>query len=135
MKIRAGKDTGKAIALKSTAVTTLQRLRETNRAKYPTNTLKDYYDILKALMEALNALEGVKFKDEAAHYETIEYICKRYALSEPARELLQQVRDYRNRTSYEGFHVKSSYIKQNMKSIEKIIRKLLSLLENSLKSN
>jgi len=133
LKIRTGKDKGKAIALKETAVTTLQRLRETNREKYPTNTLKDYYDIIKALMESLNSLEGIKFKGDAAHYETIEYVYKRYALGEPIRELLQQIRDYRNRTSYEGFHVKRSYIKQNMKSIEKIIRKLLSLLEDRLK--
>jgi len=135
VRIKTGKDKGKAIALKDTAITTLQRLRETNRAKYPSNSLKDYYDIIKSLMEALNALEGIKFKGDAAHYKTIEHICRRYALSEPARELLQQIRDYRNMMSYEGFHVKSSYIKQNVKRIEKIIKKLLSLLEDNLRNN
>ena len=122
-------DKQKAQALKETALVTLQRLQETDKLKYPSNTLKDYYDSLHELMDALLALEGVKVKGEGAHKETIDQVVLLYKLGEPIRVFLQEMREYRNRISYEGFHIKESYVAVNIKKIAEIFNKLLALLK------
>ena len=77
MKINIDPDKQKARSLKDMADITLKRLKETNIEKYPTNTLADYYSIIRKLMEALTSTEGIKFKGEGAHKELIDYICKK----------------------------------------------------------
>lgn len=131
MKIQ--KDKQKAISLKSMAKITLERLKRTDTHQYPTNTLTDYYDIIRKLMESLTSLDGVKIKGEGAHQRIIEYICKKYALGEKIKRFIQELRDYRNRVSYEGFMIKESYIKQNQQKIEEIINKLFELVDKRLK--
>jgi uncharacterized coiled-coil DUF342 family protein len=127
MQIKIGVDRQKAMALIKMAKTTLERLKETSQDKYPTNALTDYYDILHKVMEALVSVEGIKIKGEGAHQELIDYVCKRYELGEPVRRFLQELRDYRNRVSYEGFMITPAYIKANFKKIEEIINILMGL--------
>jgi len=130
MIIKTNQDKEKAGSLKKMAEVTLKRLKETDIGKYPTNTLTDYYDIIRKLMESLTSLEGIKIKGEGAHLEIIDYICKKYNLGESTRSFIQELRNYRNRISYEGFNIKESYIEDNSERIEKIIKKLISLLGN-----
>lgn len=119
-KIRPDKQ--KAESLKKMADITLQRLGEIDVLKYPSNTLNDYYDIIHKLMEALTLIEGIKIKGEGAHQELIDYIAKKYYLEEKERQFLQQMRDYRNRISYEGFLVHKNYILLNKENIKRIIK-------------
>lgn len=135
MLIKAKTDRQKAKSLINTAKVTLERLRETNKEKYPSNTLTDYYDIIRELMEALTALEGIKFKGDGAHIEIIDYVCDKHNLKESSRHFIQEMRNYRNRISYEGFNIKEEYIKTNSKRIEKIINKLLNLFNKKLRQN
>ena len=121
MKTNTMPDKNKTESLLKMADITLQRLHETDIEKYPTNTLLDYYDILHKIMEAITSKEGVKFSGEGAHYELIEYICTKHNINP---DFTQQLRDYRNRISYEGFMIKASYIKQNRERIEQIIDQL-----------
>lgn len=86
-------------------------------------------------MEALTSLEGVKIKGEGSHQILIDYICKKHNLSEAQRKFLQEIREYRNRISYEGFYVKNSYIKENETKIERIIKLLVKLVDDNLQSN
>lgn len=129
MEIRIEPDKQKAKSLRDMSLVTLERLRSTDKEKYPSNTLKDYYDAIKELMEAINFLDGVKMKGDGAHYETIDLICRKYKLGDDDREFLQGMRDYRNRIAYEGFAVKANYIRQNSKKIEAIIERLVKLLD------
>ena len=128
MIINIHPDKQKAKSLKDMAQITLLRLKETDIEKYPTNTLTDYYDIIRKLMESLTSTEGIKIKGEGAHKNIIDYICKQYNLMEIDRQFIQELRDYRNRISYEGFMIKQSYIKLNHQKIEQIINKLLELV-------
>ncbi|MFH1650118.1 MAG: hypothetical protein ABIA93_06215 [Candidatus Woesearchaeota archaeon] len=128
MRIKVRPDPQKALALRKMAEVTLERLQETNREKYPTNTLTDYYDSMHKLMEALTALEGVKVKGDGAHQELIEYISMKYGFDEQTRVFMQQMRDYWNRTSYEGFIIHKNYFILNQARIELIIRELIALL-------
>ena len=103
---------------------TLQRLNDTDIEKYPTNTLNDYYDIIHKLMESITLSKGIKFKGEGAHKELIDHIAKILELEEQTKQFLQQMRDYRNRISYEGFTIHKNYIKLNKNKILEIIKKL-----------
>ena len=123
-------DKQKAESLKKMAEITLQRLEEIDLVKYPSNTLNDYYDSIHKLMEALTLLEGVKIRGEGAHQELIDYISKKHSLNEQERLFLQQMRDYRNRISYEGFLVHQNYILINKSKIVEIIENLKKLLKN-----
>jgi len=130
MIIKTNPDKEKARSLKKMAEVTLKRLKETDIGKYPTNTLTDYYDIIRKLMESLTSLEGIKIKGEGAHLEIIDYICKKYNLGESTRSFIQELRNYRNRISYEGFNIKERYIEDNSERIENIINRLISLLSD-----
>jgi hypothetical protein len=133
MIIETDTDRNKAKSLTEMAKITLERLRETDKLKYPSNTLTDYYDIVRELMEALNALEGIKIKGDVAHLKMILGICEKYNFGEGTKQFIQDLRDYRNRISYEGFNVKEEFIKSNAPRIEKIISLLFKLVSDRLR--
>jgi uncharacterized protein YutE (UPF0331/DUF86 family) len=72
-----------------------------------------------------------KLKGEGAHQELIEHIVRTHKLEEHTRTFLQQMRDYRNRISYEGFMVHRNYIELNERRINEIIKKLFGILKKS----
>ena len=117
-------DKQKAESLKKMAEITLQRLHTTDLLLYPSNTLVDYYDIIHKLLEALTLQEGIKIKGEGAHQELIDYLVKQKKIDEQTRQFLQQMRDYRNRISYEGFMIHQNYITLHKERIQKIIKHL-----------
>jgi hypothetical protein len=124
MIIEVESDSNKSKSLKYMAEMSLERLNNTNKLKYPSNTLIDYYDIIHKLLEALTLKIGVKFKGDGAHRELIDFISEKY-LTENSRIFLQEMREYRNSISYEGFIINPEYIGQNEKKINEIIEKLL----------
>lgn len=135
MKTKIFPDKAKAKSLLEMAKITLARLKETDKNKYPANTLTDYYDALHKIMDAITSSEGIKFRGEGAHQELIDYICKAYQQGESNRIFLQEMRDYRNRIAYEGFTVTNEYIKTNSEKIEKIISILINLAESGQTKN
>lgn len=128
MIVKISPDGQKASALKKMAEITLERLSQTDVEKYPSNTLDDYYDVIHKLAEALLLLKGFKTKGEGAHQELIDFVSKEIGLAEQTREFLQQMRDYRNRISYEGFMIDKNYILFNEKRIKAIIKSIFSEL-------
>ncbi|MBS3132277.1 hypothetical protein J4212_07645 [Candidatus Woesearchaeota archaeon] len=108
---------------------TLVRLDSTDMDKYPSNTLLDYYDAIHKLIEAITLRGGTKVKGEGAHQELIDYAAKEKKIDEHMRVFLQQMRDYRNRISYEGFMVNENYIKLNKEIIERIVKHLFEQLK------
>ena len=121
-------DRQRSESLKRMALITLERLKKTEMNMYPSNTLLDYYDIIHNLLEALTLKEGIKIKGEGAHQELIDYVSKHHAFDEQTRQFLQQMRDYRNRISYEGFAVHTNFITLSMEKILAVIEMLLALL-------
>ena len=122
-------DKQKASALKKMAEITLQRLESTDILKYPSNALTDYYDILHKLMEALGIRDGIKFSGEGAHQELIAYTIEKYELEGQASQLLEQMRVYRNRISYEGFMINKNYIVMNKDLLKNVIARLFDKLK------
>ena len=133
MITRTKPDIQKAISLQKMALTTLERLNSTDKNKYPSNVLVDYYDIIRNLMEALIAIEGVKVSGVSAHYKIINYISYKYNFIESDRFFLQQVRNVRNRISYDGLQINKGFIKENNRMLCGIVTKLLKLLKQKLK--
>ena len=129
MITRVKPDMQRSASLKDMAEITLQRLGKKDMAKYPSNTLLDYYDVLHKLLEALTMREGIKVKGEGAHQELIEYVAKQKKIDEQTRQFLQQMRDYRNRISYEGFMIPKNYITLNKEKIQNILTHLFGMLE------
>ena len=122
-------DNQKSESLKKMAEITLQRLAKTDMQLYPSNTLLDFYDAIHRLVEALTLREGIKIKGEGAHQELIDYIAKQKKIDEQERQFLQQMREYRNRISYEGFMVHKNYIDLNKEKIQEIIKHLFGQLK------
>ncbi|HLD19596.1 MAG TPA: hypothetical protein VJB90_06345 [Candidatus Nanoarchaeia archaeon] len=129
MITRVNPDKQKSESLKKMAEITLERLSKTDMEQYPSNTLLDYYDIVHKLLEALTLKEGVKIRGEGAHQEIIDYLAKQKKTDEQTRQFLQQMRDYRNRISYEGFTIHENYIRLNKAKIIGIIRHLFKQLK------
>ncbi|MCX6706728.1 MAG: HEPN domain-containing protein [Candidatus Woesearchaeota archaeon] len=127
MIVRIRPDKQKSESLRKMAEVTLQRLDNTDMEQYPSNTLLDYYEVIHKLIEALTLRKGIKIKGEGAHQELIEYAAKEKMIDEQARQFLQQMRDYRNRISYEGFMVPKNYVSLNKEKIQKIIRHLFDM--------
>jgi hypothetical protein len=67
------------------------------------------------------------YEDSLTGYYKAQFI-KKYGFGEQIRLFLQQMRDYRNRISYEGFIVHKNYVVLNMDKIEEIIGKLFGLI-------
>ncbi len=132
MIIKISPDNQKSKALIRMAKVTLERLNKTDIYEYPSNTLTDYYDIIHKLMESLTLSKGIKIKGDGAHQELIDYVCKIYTLNESLRIFLQEMRDYRNRTAYEGFMIDKDYFSSNIKKIEEVLAILGKLLNINL---
>jgi hypothetical protein len=86
-------DKQKSESLRKMAEITLERLENTDMEKYPSNTLSDYYDVVRKLIEAITVKEGIKVKGEGAHQELIDYVAKQNKINEQMRQFLQQMRD------------------------------------------
>ncbi|MEK6940701.1 MAG: HEPN domain-containing protein [Nanoarchaeota archaeon] len=135
MIIEITPDKQKAEALIKMANVTLKRLKTINEENYPSNTLVDYYDTIHKLLEAITLQTGIKIRGEGGHQELIDYVAKKHKLNEQTRQFLQQLRDYRNRISYEGFMITKNFIHTNKQSIKYIINKLFEETNKQTKSS
>lgn len=122
-------DRKRAEALLKMALISHRRLSESDRRKYPTNTLLDYCTIIHMLLEALAYSEGARFKGKGTHSRLIDHVSMAHGLGESTRRMLQDLRMYRNRVNYEGFIVKAEYVERNIDRFEALIERLRIVLE------
>lgn len=123
-------DHAKARSLLSSAHTVKERLDATDKRRFPSNTIVDYYDITHMHLEAIGLSVGVKFKGEAAHQELIEYVCTTWQLGEQTRQRLQELRTWRNKILYEGLKMKTHFVEANEQWLLQTIERLASILES-----
>lgn len=132
MKRNVKIDKQKAKALYQISKITFERLNSFNKLKYPSNTLDDYYNILHQLIEAESCIKGIKFSGDYAHKELIDWGYTEGLFSEQEKLFLQNLRNFRNKISYEGFLVKPFFITQNEEKIMTIIKRLNKIIEELL---
>jgi hypothetical protein len=124
MKITTQPDLQKAQALIQMAQISYKRLQETNKEEYPSNSISDYYDIIHKLMEAVAAKKGIKFKEQGAHQQLINYLKEENIINEQTRILIQELREQRNRIQYEGYNIHKNYLIQQEQQLESTIDSL-----------
>jgi hypothetical protein len=125
MKTAIKEDLQKAASLKKSALLSLERISVTDRIKYPSNALIDYYDIIHKLMEAIALASGVKMRGEGSHQELIDFVSSKLKLEAKARSLLQEMRNYRNLIQYEGYLLSPEFITNKEQDVLEVIRILL----------
>lgn len=121
-------DREKAKSLESMAEKILKRIEDTDEEKYTTQVVKDYYNIIHNLLEAISASLGKKVKGKGAHADLISLVCREFDINTSEEQFLQNLRKYRNRISYEGFFIRKDYLQRNEDSIKKIIQKFKNIL-------
>jgi len=87
----------------------------------------DYYEVIKELLTAILLKNGLKSNN---HECLISFSKKEFPNYEYETNIIHQLKDVRNRVSYDGVFVKKEYIQSNRLEFEHIIELLKRLLEN-----
>lgn len=122
-------DKERAKSLKKLAEKILMRIDETDKEKYTTQVVKDYYNVIHNLLEAISMSMGKKVKGRGAHAELISLICRKFDIETGQEQFLQSLRKYRNRISYEGLFIQKDYLERNEQDIKEMIGRLKTILK------
>lgn len=87
----------------------------------------DYYEVIKELLTALLLKNSMKSDN---HECLISFFKHSFPKYEYEAKIMYQLKDVRNRASYDGIFVKKEYINSNKLEFEHIIKLLDSMLEN-----
>ena len=109
---------------------TLEMINELSVEKYPSNIIKEYYDVIRELLSILLLFDGYKTIGESAHKILIDYIKKNYKqFSNYEIFLMDDLRITRNKIAYDGFFVRGDYVNRRKEDIIKLINKLKGVIE------
>jgi hypothetical protein len=126
-------DREKAKSILKMVETTLEMISAIDTKKYPSNVLKEYYEVIRELVTVILLLDGYKTQGEGAHKKLIEYLEKNYPeFKRHEISLLDDLRLTRNRIAYNGFFVTDEYLERKMKEILAIIEKLRVIIYKKL---
>ena len=109
---------------------TLEMINEINVEKFPSNVIKEYYEVVREILSVLLLLDGYKVIGEGAHKTLIEYVKQNYKeFSEYEISLMDNLRITRNKIAYDGFFVQVDYVNRKKEDVIKIISKLKEVIE------
>ncbi len=112
---------------------TIERIQRVDVKEFVTLTTKDYYDVIKELMTAVALLDGYKSEGDGAHKKLIEYIEIKYKeLKKHEIQTIDDMREKRNRTYYEGLFIPEDYLEKRREDIKSVITKLKQIINNKL---
>lgn len=131
--IKTTPDGEKAKSILKMVETTLEMVSAIESKKYPSNVLKEYYEVIRELITVILLLDGYKTQGEGAHKKLIEYLEKNYPeFKRHEISLIDDLRIVRNRIAYNGFFVNDEYLERKMKEILVIIEKLRVIIYKKL---
>ena len=123
-KVEPDKDKIKSIQKMSSI-----RLRVTKSIKLDEETASiiatDYYEIIKELLIALLLKNGLKSSNHECLLSFFKHTFPQYRYE---ASIVHQLKDVRNRVSYDGIFVKKDYISNNQLEFEHIIELLNGLI-------
>ncbi|MEW6062926.1 MAG: hypothetical protein AB1571_00955 [Nanoarchaeota archaeon] len=126
-------DKQKAKSMLRMAGITLEMLNLIDIEKFPSNITKEYYDVIREFISIILLLDGYKIIGEGAHKRLIEYLKQNYReFSSKDVSVMDDLRIIRNKISYDGFFIKSDYIKRKLNNIGAIINKLRIIINKKL---
>ena len=133
MLIKVTPDKEKASSILKMVNSTLEMIKELDSHKYPSNVTKEYYESIRELISVIALLDGFKTQGEGAHKELIDYLKENYhSFNEQEINLVDDLRNKRNRIAYDGFFVNEEYIERNNNLIIKVITKLKTIIKERL---
>ena len=131
--VKVTPDREKSNSILKMVETTLEMIETIDAAKFPSNIVKEYYDVIRELMTAILLLDGYKTHGEGAHKKLIEYIEQNYKqFTGYEISLLDDLRITRNKIAYDGFFVREDYLTRRKPTVLEIIRKLKLLINEKL---
>lgn len=122
----------KARSLYRMASSSFSMAQTIDEEKYPSNTLKEYYDIIRQFIDLILLCKGYKSRGEGAHEEVITFAYQSGVLTVQEHLLANELRKMRNRISYEGFFVDYDYFLRKKKDVASLIEKLMKLSEKEI---
>ena len=112
---------------------TMEMLNTINRKKFPSNVVKDYYEVIRELMSVILLLDGYKTVGEGAHKNLIVYLEQHYKQFRGDEiSLINDLRIVRNKIAYDGFFVRENYLDRRLKDILGIIAKSKEVINEKL---
>jgi uncharacterized protein (UPF0332 family) len=87
----------------------------------------DYYEVIKELLIALLLKNGLKSDN---HECLVSYFKYKFPEYEYEAGVIHQLKEARNRITYDGVFIKKDYILRNKIEFENIIKMLFKILEN-----
>ncbi len=131
--IRITPNKEKAASILKMVDITLEMIKEVDIKKFPSNLLKEYYDVLRELISIILLLDGYKTYGEEAHKISIEYLSSNYKqFSSYEISLINDLRVTRNKVAYDGFFIKTDYLERKLKEINSLIIKLQTIIKDKL---
>ena len=123
----------KAKSIYKMATATFAMAQEIDESKYPSNILKEYYDVIRQLVELLLLLKGHKAYGEGAHEALLALAYQEGILELSEHMLPNELRKVRNRVAYDGFFVDYEYLGRKKAGIKSLIGKLSKTAEKELR--
>lgn len=104
-----------------------------DKRKFTAIITKTYYEIARQLASAVMYIDGFKAIGEYAHKEIIFYL-RKYPekFSEGDLFLFDDLRDKRNKQSYEGKPIELVYLENNEVKLRELIDKLKKFVESRI---
>ena len=90
---------------------------------------KDYYEIIKELLIALLLSHGLKSSN---HECLISFLKQKYPKFEYEATLIHQLKNIRNRISYDGYFVDEHYITKNKTEFSNLINLIKELINENV---
>lgn len=100
---------------------------------FPTMAAENYYEVIKELSASLLLLDGLKATGEGAHKELILNLKIYKEISSYEVDLIDDLRDKRNKSSYEGRSVGKEYVASRKGQWLEIIGILKKMIDSKLR--
>jgi hypothetical protein len=87
-----------------------------NEDEFPSQTIKQHYEVLHAYLNALALINGIKTTGEGAHKELLTYAQQEKYITGEDYSLLDLLRTKRNALVYEGTPIKKEFLPSKERS-------------------
>ena len=111
----------------------MQFTQETDFSRFPTGKMEGYYEVIKEIASAIILCEGFKATGENAHKDLFDFLFSKNIINPRELSFLQDLRDRRNKSYYEGQQTNQSYILNNEQTLLIIISNLNKMIKEKLK--
>jgi len=127
--IKVSPDKEKAKNLFKMIQSILERIENSNKKKFTSLIVSDYYEIIKELITAILISTGIK---TLSYKKLIEQTKEFKEINEKEYYLMDELRIIRNKINYDGFFVEYDYLERKERDIKTVIKKLSKILQDNI---